>query len=147
MKAMKNLNPYKMKNGNSCGLAIRILGMPGLWAVVIVAIITLSTGTSCTKDSNDGPKHPCDTIDVTYSGVIQPLLEANCYECHANGQSRKGVTLGTYDGVYAVAISGQLSGAVNHSAGYSGMPYYRPPLDSCSIYFIDKWIDEGAPQN
>jgi hypothetical protein len=121
--------------------------LPVVLIFFIALPLILLAAQSCSKDVNNGPKHPCDTIEVTYSGVIQPLLEANCYECHGNGQSHKDVTLDSYEGVYAVAISGQLSGAVNHRSGYSAMPYYRPQLDTCSIHFIDEWIDAGAPNN
>jgi hypothetical protein len=115
--------------------------------LLVILLLPFAFTTSCSEEESSGPINPCDTVDVTYSGVIQPLLAANCYSCHGNGQSRAGVTLDTYEGVYTVAISGQLSGAVNHESGYTAMPYQRQKLDSCSIYFIDTWIEAGAPEN
>ena len=110
-------------------------------------LLTLILTPSCTEKENMDPQHPCDTIEVTYAGVVQPILEQNCYSCHANGSSRGNVTLGTYEEVVLIAQSGRLSGAINHEPGYAPMPNYAPKLDSCDIYFIDKWIDEGALDN
>lgn len=118
-------------------------------ASVIVAFFFVMTlfSVSCSKHENTEPKHPCDTIELTYSGVIQPLLEQNCYGCHGNGNSSGDQTLDTYEDVYAAAMDGRLYGVVNHVDGYPAMPYYRPQLDSCSLYFINRWIEEGAPNN
>jgi len=110
---------------------------------LIMAFLSLS----CSKDNDTGPKHPCDTIEVTFSGVIQPLLQQNCFECHGDGSTRGDVILDTYEDVNEIVLDGRLYGAVNHLAGYSAMPYFRDQLDSCSLYFINKWIEEGAPDN
>lgn len=116
--------------------------------IVIAAFFIMPLlSVSCSKDENTGPTHPCDTIELTYSGIILPLLEQNCFECHGNGNSRGGQTLDTYDDVYAIAMNGRLYGVVNHINGYPFMPYNREQLDSCSLHFINNWIDEGAPNN
>jgi hypothetical protein len=109
-------------------------------------ILILVFSGSCSKEDVD-PKHPCDTIEVTYAGVVQPILEQNCYGCQGNGSTNGGVDLGSYDAVLVPANDGRLSGAINHEPGFSPMPSRNPKLDSCGIYFIDKWIDEGAPNN
>ena len=101
---------------------------------------------SCDKEDVD-PTHPCDTIDATYAGVVQPILEQSCYGCHANGNARGDVTLGTYEEVLVIAQNGSLSGAINHEPGYAAMPAFAGKLDSCDIFLIDKWIDEGALDN
>ena len=115
------------------------------FSVPLMLILFLTP--SCTEKEDMDPEHPCDTIEVTYAGVVQPILEQNCYSCHANGNARGNVTMGSYDEVMVIAENGRLSGAINHEAGFAAMPAYASKLDSCDIYFIDKWIDEGALDN
>ena len=109
------------------------------------ALLAILLTPSCDKEEE--PNHPCDTVAATYSGIVQPILAQNCYGCHANGNARGGVTLGTYAEVQVIAQDGRLSGSINHEAGYAAMPAGAAKLDSCDIYLIDKWIDEGALDN
>ena len=116
--------------------------------VIVASFFTIvGFSMSSSKGENTVSTNPCDTVELTYSGVIQPLLEQNCYKCHSNGKSKRGQKLDTYEDVYAIAMDGSLHGVVNHVAGYPAMPYFKPKLDSCSLHFINKWIDEGAPNN
>lgn len=113
---------------------------------VLVASIMLF---SCTSDSLEDliPLNPCDTVAITYSGVIQPILEANCYGCHSGNNPRGDVLVDNYEDVRDLAIDGRLGGVVNHEAGYPPMPQMRPQLDTCELYYINTWIELGAPDN
>lgn len=125
-----------------------IKGTPRVGLIFTTLMLVLVFSGSCSKDDeNVEPKHPCDTVDATYSGVVQPILEQSCYGCHGNGNMQGGVDLGSYDAVVVSANNGRLSGAINHEAGYKPMPALNPKLDSCDIYLIDKWIDDGALNN
>ena len=113
---------------------------------LILILVALSLFSSCTKDSIES-LNPCDTVAITYSGVVQPILEVNCYGCHSGSSPRGNVSLDNYDDVKVVALDGRLGGTVNYEPGYSPMPQMRDQLDSCYLYYINTWIEEGAPNN
>jgi len=89
----------------------------------------------------------CDTVNVTFSGTIQPVLQNNCVGCHNNTSPGGNVILSAYSGVQAVALNGHLLGSVNHGAGYSPMPKNLAKLPDCEIAEIRIWIQNGAPNN
>lgn len=103
---------------------------------------------SCTSDNEEtiNPDQPCNTVVITYSDVIQPILDANCYECHSGSTPSANISLEDYEDVIDLAIDGRLGGSINHEAGYSPMPYGRGQLDTCELYFINTWI-EGVAGN
>jgi len=95
-------------------------------------------------DANAGP---CDTSNLSYSGHILPVLQANCLGCHNNSLSSGGINLATHAQTVAVATSGRLVGAIKHQTGFVGMPLSGNRLDSCSIAKIELWIQKGLPNN
>ncbi len=104
---------------------------------------------SCTYDDEEtlNPLNPCDTVAITYSGLIQPILDAHCYSCHSGNNPRADISLEEYEDVRDLAIDGRLGGVINYEAGYIPMPYRRDQLDSCNLYYINSWIEDGAPNN
>jgi hypothetical protein len=96
---------------------------------------------------NNGCSGNCDTLNVTYSGTIVPLLQSNCIGCHNNTSAGGNINLTNYSGVLAVALNGKLFGTVNHDAGYSAMPKGGNKLPQCQIDEIRIWIAAGAPNN
>jgi mono/diheme cytochrome c family protein len=95
----------------------------------------------------------CDTANVTFSGVIWPgIIQKYCYGCHNGANASGGIHLENHAQVAAAANlpagqSGSLWGAVNHAAGNSPMPKNQPKLSDCRIDQIQKWINEGTPNN
>jgi uncharacterized membrane protein len=89
----------------------------------------------------------CDTLNVTYSGKIKPILDGKCTGCHSGSSPSGGISLSAYNGVQAVALNGRLFGAVNHSAGFVPMPQGGNKLPQCEIDAIRIWTDAGAPNN
>ena len=89
----------------------------------------------------------CNTTNVTFAGFVSPLLMTNCVGCHSGGAPSGGVTLNTYDGVRAVAISGRLYGAISHAPGFQPMPRGSAKLPQCTIDKVKAWIDNGAQNN
>ncbi|TKK67673.1 cytochrome c [Ilyomonas limi] len=106
----------------------------------------------CSKSSEDRlttpiPPSDCDTVNMTYSSDVQPILEANCYSCHGNGNVNGGVTLDSYTGVKLVADNGLLIGVITHAPGYPPMPDGGGKLSDCDINKIKDWINRGASNN
>jgi hypothetical protein len=89
----------------------------------------------------------CDTIAVTYSGTVVPLLQAKCVGCHNNSSASANVNLSSYSGVMVEVANGKLLGTINHAAGYSAMPYGGNKMPQCEIDEIRIWINAGAPNN
>lgn len=87
----------------------------------------------------------CDTVDITYSGTIYPIIDRNCLGCHYRGNSTS-LNLETYEDIFQKVQDGRLLGTIRHEAGYSPMPQ-GGKLDTCAISKIEIWIDGGAPEN
>lgn len=89
----------------------------------------------------------CDTTVFTFSGAVQPIVQARCQGCHSGGTPQGGILLTNYDQIKTVAITGQLYGAVSHTGGYTPMPYNGAKIPDCEITQIRKWIEDGTPNN
>ncbi len=115
-----------------------------LCTIIIVAV-------SCSKSSEDKlnpvTTTTCDTANSTYTANILPILKANCYSCHGNGQVNGGENFDTYANVKSAAQSGALLGAISHAAGYPAMPLNLPQLSDCDINTIRSWINNGMLNN
>ncbi len=103
----------------------------------------------CTYDKEmRAPSSSCpDTINVSFAARVRPLLQANCFSCHANGASAGNVSLDTYDKVQQVALSGRLLGSISHSPGFAPMPVGAGKLGDCNITAVRTWILEGSRNN
>ena len=123
-----------------------VIKKKGQIILILVAFIALF---SCTYDDEETlfPQHPCDTVAITYSGVVQPILVASCYECHSGLNPQGDVLLDNFEDVRDAAIDGRLGGTINYKPGYPPMPRGRAQLDSCKLYFINTWIEQGTPDN
>jgi Cytochrome C oxidase, cbb3-type, subunit III len=117
---------------------------------LIAGIIMLIIG--CSKTSEDQLQTPpvaseCDTANMSYSTDVEPILQANCYSCHGNGNVDGGITLDSYANLKSFADNGVLIGVITHAAGYPPMPEDGPKLSDCDINKIKDWINRGAINN
>lgn len=120
---------------------------------LIPALLVILVGfASCYKDNAEdmypGNATSCDTTNVTFSGVVKPIIDAKCATagCHINAAA-SGIDLSTYAGVAHVAGYGDLMGAITHNGVFSPMPKGMPKLDDCTIAKIRVWVNAGAPDN
>jgi len=88
----------------------------------------------------------CDSVIVTFTNIIQPMMQKYCIGCHGSGNPSGGISLHNYDGVVATASSGQLMGVVRQDPGYSPMPKNGNKLSNCEITQLQVWINNGKPQ-
>jgi hypothetical protein len=93
------------------------------------------------------PSTSCDTIEVTYSKSIVPILTTNCIVCHSTAVHEGNVILDTYEGASTVALNGMLWGGVNWENGFVPMPKGKSKLPDCDLAKIRIWIKQGAPNN
>lgn len=90
----------------------------------------------------------CNTDNVTYSGTVSGLLSSyGCLGCHSNPAPEGNINLQGHTNVKAMASTGKLFGAINHSPGFRPMPEGAPKMNSCDISKVKAWIDAGAPNN
>lgn len=94
----------------------------------------------------------CDTTNVTFSGTIAPLIQANCIVCHSGSEPIGGFVLTDYATISAAAQipagqPGSLYGAISHDPGNTAMPQGGAQLPECDILRVKLWIDKGTPDN
>jgi len=113
---------------------------------------------ACSKSSEDtvGGGNPppggnpgnCVTTNMTYSGHIAPIIQANCFACHSNANANiSGFSLEGYSNLKARVDDGRLLGAITHTSGFTPMPQGGSKLPDCTINRIKAWIEAGAPNN
>jgi hypothetical protein len=121
--------------------------------LLIVTFVTiLLVAGSCYYD-NEEALYPslnssCDTINVTFSGKIAPLLASNCLSCHSNAMAAvagNGIRLQDYADVKARTAA--IAGSIKHTGTYSPMPKNGGALNACLITQFDIWVNNGAPNN
>jgi hypothetical protein len=89
----------------------------------------------------------CEVVNISYSLDVLPIIESNCFICHAASANQGDVTLEGYGAIIEYVDSGQLIGAITHSGGFSPMPDDAPKLSDCNIQKIQQWVDDGALNN
>ena len=95
-------------------------------------------------DANSGG---CDTLDITYSQQIFPLIQNKCLGCHSGNNPGGGLNFSAHAGIQGPALDGSLLGALRHDPGYTAMPLNGNRLSDCDIQLFEIWIAEGAPEN
>ncbi len=121
---------------------------------LIPALFLILVGfASCYKDNAEdmypgSAGNSCDTTNVTFSGVVKPIIDAKCATagCHINAAA-SGIDLSNYAGVAHIANDGDLMGAITHNGVFSPMPKGMAKLDDCTIAKIRVWVNAGAPNN
>ncbi len=89
----------------------------------------------------------CDTINVTFSGQIFPVIQNSCLGCHSGSNPSGGLLLTNHSQIASVATSGRLMGSIKHENGFSPMPQNGAQLNECKISQFEKWIADGTPNN
>jgi hypothetical protein len=118
------------------------------------SIFFCTTLFSCTSKIGEVPKPDtaivCDTNrTITFSGDIAPFMTSSCgatdVNCHSSSASSM-IPLDSYTGVQYYGQVGQLMSSINWT-GISNMPKLQPKLSACEIAIVQKWVDEGEPNN
>jgi len=127
-----------------------------VFPLMAIAIACSTIIVSCSKDNEQemtGPDNnppggnDCDTANMKYQANVLPIITANCYSCHGNGNVSGGVSLGNYASLKTQVDNGNLIGVITHAAGYPAMPQGGAKLSDCNINKIRSWINHGALNN
>lgn len=125
---------------------------------ILTVLALLSSMTSCLYQNEEelypkedpvgeAPAPTCDTINVSYSATVLPLLQRSCIGCHGSSAPSGGVVLSTYQGLVSSVNSGAFYGSISHAPGFSRMPKGAGKLPDCDLAQINAWIQAGAPEN
>jgi mono/diheme cytochrome c family protein len=88
----------------------------------------------------------CDTAMFTFSGSVLPTIETYCGACHSAGSLSGGRLISNYDEITEIANSGLLIERLRGLNGAAIMPQGNP-LEECRIRVIEKWIENGSPND
>lgn len=120
---------------------------------ILIGILCL-VFVSCYYDNEEelfipipGSTGSCDSIAITYSGTIAPIMTSYCTRCHRAGRTDGGVNIAGYAQLLPYVNNGQLLGTIRHEAGNNPMPPSGGKIPSCDIQSISAWIEGGAPNN
>ena len=117
----------------------------------LAGILLVGLGlTSCYYDNEEElyefyyAANPCDTSNVTFAGMIFPIIQGNCSisGCHIAGGTGPGL-YENYDQVKASVDNGKLE---NRVLVLQNMPP-TSPLTACQQFQLQVWIDAGALNN
>jgi hypothetical protein len=126
--------------------------MKRLLLSIVTFVTILFFAASCYYD-NEEALYPslsssCDTINVTFSGTVSPILANSCLSCHSNAtapSAGNNIRLQDYADVLANKVA--IAGSIKHSGTYSPMPKNGGLLKPCSITQFDIWVRKGALNN
>lgn len=120
--------------------------------LLMFASVTVSV-TGCKKESSAAPVSSaavCDTVQVSYSKVVVPILQQHCYGCHSGPAASAGLRLEEYTMVKSLATDG-LNTLVNSVNGNPDFTYMPPSpnskLTSCEIKKLNAWVNQGVLNN
>jgi hypothetical protein len=96
---------------------------------------------------NNTCSNTCDTTNITFNGIILPLVQGTCMGCHSGTNPSGQIDLSNYQNIALQAYNGKLLGTLNRETGYSPMPKGGNKLPDCQIDQIRIWIQNGALNN
>jgi hypothetical protein len=116
--------------------------------IIAYSLIIVSCSKSNEQELSGGTGGTtCDTVNMKYTANVLPIIQSNCYGCHAGGAAAGGVSLDGYTALKAQADNGRLIGTITHASGFSAMPKGGAKLSDCDINKIQNWIARGALNN
>jgi hypothetical protein len=117
---------------------------PIILTLFVIFFIGSFSQTSCTYDQIE-PNTVCDTtIVATFSGVVQPILENYCTNCHSGSNPQGDIDLSSWAATEVYALSGSLVGSIARENGYSEMPKNSNKISECEIQKVRKWVLAGS---
>ena len=114
---------------------------------MIMAFGSLLFLSSCYYDNYDDlATEPgvCDTLSMTYTSDIGPIMSQHCISCHGGAAPAGNISLENYNDVKASADNGSLLGTMDHASGWSAMPKNQAKLEVCTISKVSAWINQGV---
>ena len=122
-----------------------------MYKTIIVLVVSIGFLNSCYYDKSDKlyPSNSCDTVKMTYTQNIKPIIQTNCLDkgCHTSSNASGSIELETYAGVNMVNINNALINSLKYVSGGSKNMPPTGKLSDCDIQKVEAWIRRGAPEN
>lgn len=115
------------------------------FVVFAFALLAIGAQTSCYYD-NEVEQYGttvCDTVALSFSQDIQPIINASCITCHAPGGEQESTPFTTYEEI-KLYTDGAL---VERIQGIGGIMPPSGAISSCNQLKIAAWVNAGAPNN
>lgn len=124
---------------------------PLMW-IPLLMFISILWMSGCYYDIEQdlyGGESPCNTIDVNFSGVVNPIIANNCLSCHNVGLANGNVRLDSYTEIKKYVDNGKLLSSIKRDEinAKAMPPVPAAPLGNCQVEQIEVWINAGAPNN
>ena len=88
----------------------------------------------------------CDTVNITFSKNIVPIMSSNCYGCHSNANAPAfGNSISLEDYTDVVDAYDKLYASITHQSS-KPMPKNSAQLSSCALRQFAIWRQNGFPQ-
>jgi hypothetical protein len=104
----------------------------------------------CEHDALDTamPELLCDTMNVSFTGDILPIMQSRCAipACHVAGGNGTG-DFTIWSGVRTQVDNGKLIPAINRTVGAIPMPPDGSMIPACDIRMIEAWVNGRAQDN
>lgn len=119
--------------------------------LVGTAALLLGLVAGCSYSHGD-PAPTCDIANetITYAGVVSPLFDAHCRQCHGSAVAVNrggGQDFGNYNALNSYPNADYLLRCIKHAPGADPMPQAQDKLSDCDIGRIEAWIKAGKPNN
>jgi uncharacterized membrane protein len=115
------------------------------FSVLAFTLLTIFASTSCYYD-NEAEQYgvtTCDTVAISFSQDIQPIINASCVSCHAPGKEQESTPFTTYEEIKLYS-----DGAiVERITGIGGIMPPSGAISSCNQLKIQAWVNAGALNN
>ena len=131
-------------------MACKMIKYIRISAIILIALLLILD--SCYYDSEEAlfPElfSECDTTGLSYNADIVPILTDYCLACHSNANAAaQGAGLQLEDYTDLSGAFNAVLGAVRHDPGFSPMPKGGGKISFCDILKLEKWNQDGKPQN
>ena len=105
----------------------------------------------CTYDIEEdlNPNTECDTLSVSFSTEILPILDSNCSSCHGESYPESDLNLTDYESVASSVLTGETLERIMLQIDDSSVmpPAPNSLLSECEINKIVAWTNQGALEN
>jgi uncharacterized membrane protein len=92
-------------------------------------------------------KELCEVDTASYTIHINPIIQNKCMPCHNANRADGGIILENYTEISNYTATDYLLQTIRHESGVAAMPKDAAKLHSCEIQVIERWIQQGAPNN
>ena len=134
-------------------------------ARLLPGLLTLGLSLFSACSYTNGYEEPvlCTTpATVSYQLDVLPIFKADCFRCHDAAHYRLPAPQGSTGALNMESFSSiknwtsssaginnvsYMVGCIQHTPGFTAMPYDGGKLDNCEIALIKSWVDAGAPNN